>query len=58
MNEKAETYLRMIKDAYRRMGTNRDIAYRVKQLQRVNEWLEELSKLYESGAWNPADDDV
>lgn len=41
------TLLNSITDAYKRQATNRDIDYRGMQMAKVNEWLEELSKMFE-----------
>ena len=39
--------LRLIQDSYRRQATNRDRHYRALQMDKVNEWLERLTKLHE-----------
>ena len=40
--------LGLIKDAYARMATNRDFTYRAVQTKKVDDWLEELTKIYET----------
>lgn len=52
-NLSPETLLHLIEDAYRRMATNRDEIYREIQMRKVNEWLEQLSVLYEKGEFIP-----
>lgn len=42
-----ERNLSLIKDAYRRMATNRDEHYRKEQQRRVDEWLEETSQCFD-----------
>lgn len=45
--EKVEALKAAITDAYIRMATNRDPAYRATQMEKVNGWLEELTQLLE-----------
>lgn len=49
----ASTLLGLIIDAYKRMATNRSWEHRIQQRKKVDEWLEQLTKLYESGEWMP-----
>lgn len=44
---KQNQYKSLISDAYLRMASNMDEAYRQAQLQKVNEWLQELTNLYQ-----------
>jgi hypothetical protein len=38
----------LIADAHMRMATNRDVRYRVQQQKKIHDWLEELTRIYES----------
>lgn len=49
LEARKNTLLALITDSYKRMATNRDITYRGDQKAKCNFWLEELSKIYESG---------
>jgi hypothetical protein len=44
---RACTLLDMIRDAYLRMATNTDPVYRLTQRAKADEWLAELTKIYE-----------
>lgn len=42
------TLRRAIVDAMQRMASNRDPAYRAIQQAKVDEWLEEMTRMYEA----------
>jgi len=47
LQTRRRTLLNSIADAYKRQATNRDLDYRAMQMQKVNEWLQELSEMFE-----------
>lgn len=42
-----DSLLRLIADAHKRMATNRNKEYRKKQQEKIDKWLETLTKMYE-----------
>lgn len=48
MLKEKEKLLMLIADAHKRMATNRNFQYRREQQIKVEMWLEELTKLYET----------